>query len=512
LLCEGLYFTFPELKELENRLYENPTQELVSSYNREYNKTMRYIQQGEQGQLPKLWAQKIYEEYRATGKWTHPFLGAVYTTAPDASPVLGVGVENEEAKMLIAVVVSGTIMSGQKTLRGVQREKLKKERQSETFSHFTNRYVAEEMEEWQTKGEYEKTADYQTRVNEETRRQKTDELTYKAIEAYAKQIMEDVFYEDNNYYPFFSSSAISENKYDADKETYYFNMPVLGTISLKMSADEARNFPSYLSDDGINSKRIDNIVFFIRNDKLELAMADFVLTYFSDNVKRYRYVNSSPEAQKQIERKAQEYINRGNDYLKSDNYWRAIINFERVGRYPTAITENADFYSKLGDIYFQYKNSGRHAEGDGDGYYSGIYSRAEKKAVEAYEKAITFDPNNAALCEKLGDAFIKDYKKTKAIESYEKAILLDSDNVTLYEKLGSVFFKDEQWSKVIEAYEKIVSLNPNSSTALHNIGVCYTKLRDKKKAKEFFTQAAQLGDSDAQENLKNWKQYVKRNF
>lgn len=57
-------------------------------------------------------------------------------------------------------------------------------RERHSFSHFARNYVERVINDWQTKGEYEKTDDWMKRVNEETRQQKVFALTKEAQEHY----------------------------------------------------------------------------------------------------------------------------------------------------------------------------------------------------------------------------------------------------------------------------------------------------------------------------------------
>ena len=58
-----------------------------------------------------------------------------------------------------------------------------------------------------------------------------------------------------------------------------------------------------------------------------------------------------------------------------------------------------------------------------------------EKAVQELERAAKFLPDDPAVLEHLGDAYLKIGQKEKALDMYEKASKLDAKNVKLKEKL-----------------------------------------------------------------------------
>lgn len=86
----------------------------------------------------------------------------------------------------------------------------KKQSQRKTFSWYAQNYVERLVNEWQRKGEFEKTADYHKRVNEDTRRLKILSLTKEAQEEYLASMVKKL--------PQDQVEIIGE--YDSDNETY----------------------------------------------------------------------------------------------------------------------------------------------------------------------------------------------------------------------------------------------------------------------------------------------------
>lgn len=76
------------------------------------------------------------------------------------------------------------------------------------FDQYAKSFVESQVNEWQKKGEFEKTSDWQARVNETTRKQKIDSL----VRAVKKNYL--AFYQKQN------SPTFSLGTYDADNEVY----------------------------------------------------------------------------------------------------------------------------------------------------------------------------------------------------------------------------------------------------------------------------------------------------
>ena len=91
--------------------------------------------------------------------------------------------------------------------------------------------VEQNINEWQQKGEYEKTVDYLERINEKNRNQKIEDFQNIAILELQNEFLEDI-----NLY------NVELGKYDADNETYLLNHAVFGKIILNVPTEVASSF------------------------------------------------------------------------------------------------------------------------------------------------------------------------------------------------------------------------------------------------------------------------------
>lgn len=95
------------------------------------------------------------------------------------------------------------------------------------FPIYAQLYVESQINEWQKKGEFEKTSDWQKRVTEETRQEKVDILVKEA---------------ENNYLSFYSKQQVLNvllGVYDTDNEVYLITESQLGSLLVPVPIAEA---------------------------------------------------------------------------------------------------------------------------------------------------------------------------------------------------------------------------------------------------------------------------------
>ncbi len=138
------------------------------------------------------------------------------------------------------------------------------------FSTYAKDYVETKINEWQKKGEFEKTADWQARVNEQTREQK--------IAEYVKQAEQQFIAERSKE----AKNTYTLGEYDADNEVYlvkYDGKDLLVSVPIA----DAPAFKSGWSSMAKTPK------FFIENDRLSVAEVAFSMP----NGKTYKYSNAA---------------------------------------------------------------------------------------------------------------------------------------------------------------------------------------------------------------------------
>ena len=139
-----------------------------------------------------------------------------------------------------------------------------------SISSFIKKVVEKNVNEWQKKGEFEKTSEYQKRVNDQTRNVKIQQFTEDAIQQrkseYAKKIQ-------------WSELQLSE--YDADNETYLIKSAKLGDFAVPVSIADAPSFKQNWS-----TMKFSNSDFTVNDEQFNLAK---VTIANSTNDKNYLY-------------------------------------------------------------------------------------------------------------------------------------------------------------------------------------------------------------------------------
>ncbi|MCP4266657.1 MAG: tetratricopeptide repeat protein [Candidatus Brocadiaceae bacterium] len=101
-----------------------------------------------------------------------------------------------------------------------------------------------------------------------------------------------------------------------------------------------------------------------------------------------------------------------------------------------------------------------------------ISSSAEKSTSES---DITSDFNIGVYYQKQGDL-------VKAIDAYEKVLRVDPDNAEAHNNLGIIYKEQGELDKAVEHFQRVVSLNPGMDEAHNNLGVMYYLSKDQRNA------------------------------
>ena len=103
------------------------------------------------------------------------------------------------------------------------------------------------------------------------------------------------------------------------------------------------------------------------------------------------------------------------------------------------------------------------------------------EAIDAYNKAISLNPNYGDAYTNLGTAHQDQGKLDEAIDAHKKSISLKPDYAVAYNNMGVVLQDQGKFEEAIDAYNKAISLNPNQAEPYSNIG---NTLKDQGKLDE----------------------------
>jgi len=140
---------------------------------------------------------------------------------------------------------------------------------------FIKKYVEKHISIWQVKGEFEKTIDYQIRVNEKTRNLKANELAIQAAQELKSKQAQLINWKE-----------LQISEYDADNETFLIISKVLGNFALPIPIKDAKEFR-----DNWDKMKFENADFYVTDEKLVFSKVDI---FNPLNHKRYSFDTKHP--------------------------------------------------------------------------------------------------------------------------------------------------------------------------------------------------------------------------
>jgi tetratricopeptide (TPR) repeat protein len=158
------------------------------------------------------------------------------------------------------------------------------------------------------------------------------------------------------------------------------------------------------------------------------------------------------------------------DFESAAKYFKTGLNF---------VTDNdkmlAQFYSYLGDTYFQLKDN--------------------KQSDDAYDKALKIEPSNALVLNNY--AYYLSLRNTdldKAEQMAKKAVELDSANGSNQDTYGWVLFKLGRYDGAKDWVEKAMQSGESSAVVLEHYGDILWKLGNNKEAVKYWEKAEKAGE------------------
>ena len=133
-------------------------------------------------------------------------------------------------------------------------------------------------------------------------------------------------------------------------------------------------------------------------------------------------------------------------------------------------------------------------------YYLAVLSLREKNRATAenfLKKAAALGPGDAAIYEQIGDAYLKMGVGNKAVESFEKALSFNGKNVEILLKLTSVYEKEDNDSMAAESCIRLFNVdNTKHSGYLAQAGHLFRKIKMDKKAADAYSLFLSRGFKD----------------
>ncbi|MEG4015686.1 MULTISPECIES: tetratricopeptide repeat protein [unclassified Microcoleus] len=119
------------------------------------------------------------------------------------------------------------------------------------------------------------------------------------------------------------------------------------------------------------------------------------------------------------------------------------------------------------------------------------------EAIAACQQALKIQPNFAAACKTLGNAFQAMGKMQAAADCYTNALKIQPNFPEVYANVGSLYAQQQQWQPASAYYQKAIELKPNFAGAYRNLARVLTQLGQPEKANYAWYQAIAIETSQA---------------
>ncbi len=140
----------------------------------------------------------------------------------------------------------------------------------DSYSECIKNYINQKITIWEKKGEFEKTVDFQKRVNDNSRKKEVEKLKKEAIGIFKKEIINNI-----------NSSDLVLKEYNADNETFLFVIADFEPINFPVPISKAENFKK-----NFNPSTFSNLDFIFANDKFivsNITVDSFTYNLFSND-------------------------------------------------------------------------------------------------------------------------------------------------------------------------------------------------------------------------------------
>ena len=113
-------------------------------------------------------------------------------------------------------------------------------------------------------------------------------------------------------------------------------------------------------------------------------------------------------------------------------------------------------------------------------------------AIDYYQAALTKDPQNAAVCNKLGIAELMLQRFREAGKQFEHAIKANRNFPEAYNNLGVINYERRRYGPAIKQYKKALAVEPDSASFYSNLGAAYFARKEFEHATQAYSKAVQL--------------------
>jgi tetratricopeptide (TPR) repeat protein len=153
--------------------------------------------------------------------------------------------------------------------------------------------------------------------------------------------------------------------------------------------------------------------------------------------------------------------NNSNNQEPSQAELQNLVNLYSKGQVKQVLTEASELLLKFPSSVDLYNITGAANQG---------LSKLEE-AIQAYNKALSIDPDNATACNNKGSALKEQGKLEEAIDAYNKAIFIKPDYAEAHNNMGNALQEQGKLEQAIDAYNKAIFIKPDYAEAYNNMGI-----------------------------------------
>ncbi len=115
-----------------------------------------------------------------------------------------------------------------------------------------------------------------------------------------------------------------------------------------------------------------------------------------------------------------------------------------------------------------------------------------REGAEIYSKALSLDPKNAVLANKIGIAFHQMLQLGMARRFYERAVRLNKNYSEAINNLGTIYYAQKHYRKAIHFYQKALKIKSDSASIYSNLGTGFFAIKKYDEAFAAYRQALAL--------------------
>lgn len=115
------------------------------------------------------------------------------------------------------------------------------------------------------------------------------------------------------------------------------------------------------------------------------------------------------------------------------------------------------------------------------------------KAIEIFQDVLQDDPEDPAVLNKMGVAYVYQKKMAQAEEQFKRALAIDNQFAPAYSNLGNIYQEKGDLQRAKEHYNRALTYDPEYGPARNNLGIIYKKEGNLGKAVQEFKKAQKSG-------------------